>query len=77
MIEAITNAVTRELNHAVGSVARSIQRRVLRMVLKAFFGLAGLIAVVTGLILMGSNYVGIELMLLLTGVLFAIAYFFM
>ena len=76
MLEAITNAVTRELNHAVGSVARNIQRQVLRILLKAFFGIAGLIAVATGLILMGSNYVGIDVMLLLTGVLFVLAYLF-
>ncbi len=76
MLEAITNTVVKELNNAVSRVVNAVQRRVLRIALKAFFVIAGLTALSAGVILMGAKYVGLDLMLVLAGVVLLIAFFF-
>ncbi len=75
MFEAITNAIVKELNHAVDGVVKTVQRRVLRILLKAFFIIAGVSAVMVALILIGSKYLGMDVMLLLAGVVFILAFF--
>ena len=75
MLETITNAIVKELNHAVDGVVRTIQRRVLRILLKAFFIIAGVSAVMVALVLIGSKYVGVDVMLLITGVVLILAFF--
>lgn len=77
MLEWLTNAVLKEINNAVVGVVNTIQRRILRMVLKAFFIVAGIAALAVGLIIMGSKYVGVDLMLLLTGVVFVLVFLFL
>jgi len=75
MLEAITSAITRELTHAVDGVVKTVQRRILRIVLKAFFIVAGISAILLGLIIMGSKYLGMDVMLLFAGVVFVLAFF--
>ncbi len=75
MLEAITGAITRELNHAVDGVVKTIQRRMLRILIKAFLIIAGIAAVMLGIIIMGAQYVGLDLMLLLSGMVFIVAFF--
>ncbi len=75
MLEAITGAIVKELNHAVDGVVKTIQRRVLRIVIKAFLMSAGIAALMIGLILMGAKYVGLDLMLMLAGMIFILAFF--
>jgi len=75
MFETITNAIVKEINSAVSSVVNSIQRRLLRMAIKAFFIIAGIAALAIGIILMGAKYVGLDLMLILAGVVLVIAFF--
>jgi hypothetical protein len=76
MFEAITNTIVKEINTAVGRVVNAVQRRILRIALKVFFVVAGLTALAIGLILMGAKYVGLDLMLVLAGVVLLIAFFF-
>lgn len=76
MLEAITNTIVKEINCAVGRVVNSVQRRIVRIALKVFFVVAGLTALSAGVILMGAKYVGLDLMLVLAGVVLLIAFFF-
>ncbi len=75
MLEAITNTIVKEINSAVGRVVNAAQRRIIRIALKVFFVVAGLTALAVGLILMGAKYVGLDLMLILAGVVLLIAFF--
>lgn len=75
MLEAITNTIVKEINSAVGRVVNAVQRRIIRIALKVFFVVAGLTALAVGLILMGAKYVGLDLMLILAGVVLLIAFF--
>ncbi len=75
MLETITNAVVKEINSAVSSVVNSVQRRLLRIAIKAFFIIAGIAALSIGIVLMGAKYVGLDLMLILAGVVLVIAFF--
>ncbi len=75
MFEFITNAVLKEVNHAVDGVVKTIQRRVLRILLKAFFITAGIAALAIGIILMGAKYVGLDFMLIAVGVALVVAFF--
>ena len=75
MLETITNLIVKEINSAFDGAVKTIQRRILRTVLKAFFITAGIAAIVLGLILMGAKYVGADVMLLLSGVVLVIAFF--
>lgn len=75
MFEFITNAVLKEVNHAVDGVVKTIQRRVLRILLKAFFIIAGIAALAIGIILMGAKYVGLDFMLIAVGIALVVAFF--
>jgi len=75
MFEAFTNLIVKEVNNAVNSVVNGIQRRILRLALKAFFIIAGLTALAIGIILMGAKYVGLDLMLISAGIVLVIAFF--
>lgn len=75
MLEWLTNALLKEVDRAVTGFVNSIQRRLLRMALKVFFCIAGLTALALGIIIMGSKYIGLDLMLLVAGVVFVLAFF--
>lgn len=75
MFEFVTNAVLKEVNHAVDGVVKTIQRRVLRILLKAFFIIAGIAALAVGIILMGAKYVGLDFMFIAVGVALVVAFF--
>lgn len=75
MLESIANAVLKEVNGAADKVVNAVQRKLLRVALRAFFILAGLAALSLGIILIGSKYVGVELMLVLSGLVFLLAFF--
>lgn len=68
-LELLTRPLVNEVNHAIDSTIVTVQRRLIRMVLKAAFAVFGVAALALGLILFGAQYVGADLMLLLTGVL--------
>ncbi len=75
MLEAIADVVIKEVERSINSVVKAVQKRVLRFVLKVFFCVAGLTALAIGLILMGSKYVGLDLMLVAAGVVLIVAFF--
>jgi len=75
MLEWLTNALLKEVNNAVIGVVNTVQRRLLRMALKVFFCIAGLTALALGIIIMGSKYIGLDLMLIAAGVVFVLAFF--
>lgn len=68
-LELLTRPLVNEVNHAIDSAIVTVQRRLIRMVLKAAFAVFGVAALALGAILFGAQYVGADLMLLLTGVL--------
>jgi hypothetical protein len=74
LLDKITNLVLAEVNRSVGAVAATVQRKILKIVLKAFFAVAGLASLAIGLIVLGSKYVGLDLMMLLVGVCFLLAF---
>ena len=74
LLDKVTNLVLSEVNKSVGAVVATVQRKVLRIVLKAFFAIAGLASLAIGLIVLGSKYVGLDLMMLLVGVCFLLAF---
>ena len=75
MFGAIKHAIVKEFNSAVDTGFKAVQRRLLRIVLKIFFAVAGIAALTVGLIILGSQYVGVDLMLMLAGILFLFAFF--
>lgn len=75
MLEALANTVLKEVDRAADKVVSSVQRKLLRIALRAFFIIAGLAALSLGIILIGSKYVGVELMLVLSGLVFLLAFF--
>ncbi len=75
MLEAVTSAILKEVNHAVDGLVKTVQRRILRILLKAFFIIAGISAILLGLVIMGSKYLGMDVMLLFAGVVFVLAFF--
>ncbi len=77
MLKTIIGAIAKEVAHGVDAGVKVIQRRLIRMLLKAFLCVAGVFALAAGLIILGSQYVGLDLMLLLTGVVFLIVFFFL
>jgi hypothetical protein len=75
MLEAITNTIVKEINSAVARVVNAVQRRLIRIALKAFFVIAGLTALSIGIILIGAKYVGLDLMLVAAGIVLLVAFF--
>lgn len=75
MLEAITRTLVREFDTMVDTGLRSVQRRVLRLMLRLLFAAGGIAALTLGIILLGSHYVGLDLMLMLTGIVFLFVFF--
>ena len=68
-LELLTRPLVNEVNHAINATFATVQRRLIRMALKAAFAVFGVAALALGFILFGAQYVGADIMLLLTGVL--------
>lgn len=76
MLEAITRTLVKEFDTVVDTGLRAVQRRVLRLMLKLLFAAGGIAALTLGIVLLGSHYVGLDLMLMLTGIVFLFVFFF-
>jgi len=68
-LELLTRPLVNEVNHAIEATIKTAQRRIIRMVLKTAFAVFGVLAVASGAILFGAQFVGLDLMLLVVGVL--------
>jgi len=75
MLEAITRTLVKEFDTVVDTSLRAVQRRVLRLMLKLLFAAGGIAALTLGIVLLGSHYVGLDLMLMLTGIVFLFVFF--
>ena len=76
-LELLTQPLVNEVNHAIEATIMTVQRKLIKMVLKAAFAVCGVIALALGAILFGAQFVGLDLMLLLVGVLFLFGFLFL
>jgi len=74
MFDSLLGAVSEKFEHAVDKGARVVQRRLLRLALKAFFLVAALTVLSAGFILLGAKYIGAEFMLIIAGVVFLLGF---
>jgi len=74
MFDSLLSAVSDKFERAVDNGARVVQRRLLRLALKAFFLMAALTVLSAGFIMLGAKYIGAEFMLILAGVVFLLGF---
>jgi hypothetical protein len=74
MFDSLLGAVSEKFENAVDKGARVVQRRLLRIALKAFFLIAALAVLSAGFIMLGAKYIGAEFMLILAGVIFLLGF---
>lgn len=74
MFDSLLGAVSEKFENAVDKGARVVQRRLLRIALKAFFLVAALTVLSAGFILLGAKYIGAEFMLIIAGVVFLLGF---
>jgi len=74
MFDSLLGAVSEKFENAVDKGARVVQRRLLRIALKAFFLIAALTVLSAGFIMLGAKYIGAEFMLILAGVVFLLGF---
>ncbi len=74
MFDSLLGAVSEKFESAVDRGARVVQRRLLRIALKAFFLVAALTVLSAGFILLGAKYIGAEFMLIIAGVVFLLGF---
>lgn len=74
MFDSLLGAVSEKFENAVDKGAKVVQRRLLRIALKAFFLMAALTVLSAGFIMLGAKYIGAEFMLILAGVVFLLGF---
>jgi hypothetical protein len=74
MFDSLLGAVSEKFENAVDKGARVVQRRLLRIALKAFFLIAALSVLSAGFIMLGAKYIGAEFMLIIAGVVFLLGF---
>lgn len=74
MLDSLLGAISEKFENAVDKGARVVQRRLLKIALKAFFLIAALTTLSAGFILLGAKYIGAEFMLIIAGVVFLLGF---
>jgi len=74
MFDSLLGAVSEKFENAVDKGARVVRRNLLRLALKVFFLLAALVALCSGFVILGAKYIGLEFMLIITGVVFLLGF---
>ncbi|MBS3147284.1 hypothetical protein J4219_00195 [Candidatus Woesearchaeota archaeon] len=68
MIEKIANLVRTEIENAIVPTVRHVQKKIIFFAIKTTLLVLALIASVAGVTLLGAKYIGLDLMLILAGV---------
>lgn len=68
MIENIANLVRSEIEKAVVPTVRHVQKKIIFFAIKTTLLVLALVASVAGVTLLGAKYIGLDLMLILAGV---------
>ena len=74
MLEQFAQLVAKEVDRAATSVLNTVKRRLLLFVLKAVFMVLSLTIVTIGIVLLGGKYVGVDVMMVIVGLLLLVGF---
>ncbi|MBI4146023.1 hypothetical protein HY489_01655 [Candidatus Woesearchaeota archaeon] len=74
MLEEVTKLITNELHKSIMPAVSAVKSNILVFAIKVVVLCLSLIALVGGLVLLGSKYIGLDVMMIVTGVVLLVTF---
>jgi len=74
MLEEVTKLIVKEINNSIAPAVKLVKRNILFFLLKGVFLILSVVALLLGLVLLSSKYVGLDLALLTVGIVMFLAF---